>query len=130
MMFVSWKISLCFYNFAIFYYPLGQCFRYSVKIQKTFSSVPCLNWFQLLLLNPSCNLHLVKRVKGEIGKLWPRIQSLHWMRWDAISYLKPQWVWGRINGKGMMWKTANWKAITTTWEKSSWILHHAAEILF
>lgn len=124
-MFVSWKFSLlCFYNYVIFFTTRSEIWVFSQNTEDLqFCPLPEL--ISTLTVQPifCCNLHLVKRVEGENGKLWPRIQSSPWMRWDAISYLTPQWVWSRINGQGMVWNSANWKAITSTGEKSSWILH-------
>lgn len=141
----SFKYKVCFMKhlflfsqFYYFYYPLAQRSGHWLKIWKTFSSLLCLNGFKLLLLNPNSvaiwiectSVHLAKGVEEEKGQLWPRNQSFPWMRQEVVSHLMLQWVWGRTNRLGMVWKTANWKAITSTWEKSTWIPLSAAEILF
>lgn len=123
-----------FFDFSIFLFLLptrAVIWVFSHNIED-FQFCPLSELISTLTVRPIfChNSHLVKRVETEKGKLWPRIQSLPWMKLDVISYLTPQCIRGRINRQDMAWKTAHWKANTSTWERRRWILHYAAEILF
>lgn len=122
---------LCFYNFVIFITHWGNALGIQSKQRR--SSVLSPAWIDF---NSHCSTHLLLQFafSQESGrrKRETVTQDSEFALDEVRCHFLPhaQQVWGRINRQGMVWKTVNWKVITSTWEKTNWILHHTVEILF